>query len=42
MGNDHRRSFIDDVSSSDFTPGPGKYQAPSDFGHYRKNRASVL
>ena len=41
MGYCQRRSFIDDAASSDFTPGPGNYQAPSEFGHYRKSRNSL-
>ena len=28
MGQNPRRSFIDDVSKSDFTPGPGNYRMP--------------
>ena len=29
-----RQSFIDLTEKHDFTPGPGSYRAPSDFGHY--------
>jgi len=29
MGQNPRRSFIDDVSKSDFTPGPGNYRMPT-------------
>ena len=33
-----RQSFIDLTEKNDFTPGPGSYRAPSDFGHYDSNK----
>lgn len=35
IGTSLRRSFIDDVKSSKRGPGPGNYQLPSEFGHYK-------
>lgn len=37
-----RKSFIDDTTNSEFTPGPGKYRMPTDFGHYTYYRHSRL
>ena len=34
MGKETRVSFIDTAAKSSFTPGPGKYKLPTDFGHY--------
>ena len=33
-----RQSFIDLTKKSQFTPGPGSYRTPSDFGHYDNKR----
>ena len=39
-----RQSFIDLTSKSQYTPGPGSYRVPSDFGHYdsKKERRQRL
>jgi hypothetical protein len=42
IGTKARTSFIDDVSYTAFTPGPGNYKLPTDFGHYKKMSLSVL
>ena len=41
MGYCKRKSFIDDAKARYPTPGPGNYQAPSDFGHYKRNSHSL-
>lgn len=39
MGRDHRQSFIDNAKNTSYTPGPGNYQAPTEFGHYRSRKS---
>lgn len=34
MGKETRISFTETAARSSFTPGPGKYRLPTDFGHY--------
>jgi hypothetical protein len=36
MGYAERRSFIDHVRNSSYTPGPGNYKLPTEFAHYKK------
>ena len=32
----YRYAFTDKHAERSFTPGPGNYKLPSDFGHYKK------
>jgi hypothetical protein len=36
IGVSNRKSFIDVATNSSFTPGPGNYKLPTEFGHYKK------
>ena len=36
FGHEDRYAFTDKTAQSSFTPGPGNYKLPSDFGHYKK------
>jgi hypothetical protein len=36
IGSSLRSSFIDDINITQKSPGPGDYQIPSEFGHYKK------
>ena len=40
IGRCTRLSFIDSATSASYTPGPGNYQAPTEFAHY-KSRGSI-
>lgn len=40
MGQSERKSFIDDATKSEFTPGPGNYRMPTEFSHYSNFRHS--
>lgn len=34
IGRQTRTSFIESTAKGSFTPGPGSYKLPTDFGHY--------
>jgi len=36
IGTEQRHSFIDDMKRHKKGPGPGNYQLPSEFGHYKQ------
>lgn len=36
IGRETRPAFTDKAAMSSFTPGPGNYKNPSEFGHYKK------
>ena len=36
FGHEYRYAFTDKMADSSFTPGPGNYKLPSDFGHYKR------
>lgn len=36
FGREYRYAFTDKSAENSFTPGPGNYKLPSDFGHYKK------
>ena len=35
IGRCTRLSFIDNAADSSYTPGPGNYEAPTEFAHYK-------
>ena len=35
MGRCNRLSFVDHARNTSYTPGPGKYEAPTEFAHYK-------
>ena len=36
IGRETRPAFTDKVAQGSFTPGPGNYKNPTEFGHYKK------
>ena len=36
FGSEYRYAFTDKKANDSFTPGPGNYRLPSEFGHYKK------
>ena len=41
VGRETRPAFTDQAAKSSFTPGPGNYKNPTEFGHYKKMQPFV-